>query len=101
MLQITVEHYKDETVSVQKICEDSTVLAVMQDTGNSTVLAVMQDTGTIDLDVCIPFINQQIEVHHNYVDDNEKSYVLTAKLEAIEIDPITQVKCIRYTPIHK
>lgn len=89
MLQITVEHYKDETVSVQKICEDS------------TVLAVMQDTGTIDLDVCIPFINQQIEVHHNYVDDNEKSYVLTAKLEAIEIDPITQVKCIRYTPIHK
>lgn len=89
MLQITVEHYKDETVSVQKICEDS------------TVLAVMQDTGTIDLDVCIPFINQQIEVHHNYVDDNEKSYVLTAKLEAIEIDLITQVKCIRYTPIHK
>lgn len=89
MLQITVEHYKDETVSVQKICEDS------------TVLAVMQDTGTIDLDVCIPFINQQIEVHHNYVDDNEKSYVLTAKLKAIEIDPITQVKCIRYTPIHK
>ena len=89
MLQITIEHYKDETVSVQKICEDS------------TVLAVMQDTGTIDLDVCIPFINQQIEVHHNYVDDNEKSYVLTAKLEAIEIDPITQVKCIRYTPIHK
>ena len=89
MLQITIEHYKDETVSVQKICEDS------------TVLAVMQDTGTIDLDVCIPFINQQIEVHHNYVDDNEKSYVLTAKLEAIEIDPITQVKCIRYTPINK
>lgn len=89
MLQITVEHYKDETVSVQKICEDS------------TILAVMQDTGTIDLDVCIPFINQQIEVHHNYVDDNEKSYVLTAKLEAIEIDPITQVKCIRYTPIRK
>ena len=76
-------------MSVQKICEDS------------TILAVMQDTGTIDLDVCIPFINQQIEVHHNYVDDNEKSYVLTAKLEAIEIDPITQVKCIRYTPIHK
>ena len=89
MLQIIIEHYKDETVSIQKICEDS------------TVLAVMQDTGTIDLDVCIPFINQQIEVHHNYVDDNEKSYVLTAKLEAIEIDHITQVKCIRYTPIHK
>ena len=89
MLQIIIEHYKDETVSVQKICEDS------------TVLAVMQDTGTIDLDVCIPFINQQIKVHHNYVDDNEKSYVLTAKLEAIEIDPITQVKCIRYTPINK
>ena len=59
MLQIIIEHYKDETVSVQKICEDS------------TVLAVMQDTGTIDLDVCIPFINQQIEVHHNYVDDND------------------------------
>lgn len=89
MLQIIVEHYKDETVSVQKICKDS------------SVLAVMQDTGTIDLDVCVPFINQQIEVHHNYVNDNAKSYVLTAKLEAVEIDPVTQVKCIKYTPINK
>lgn len=89
MLQIIVEHYKDESVSIQKICKDS------------NVLAEMQDTGTIDLDVCIPFINQQIEVHHDYVNDNEKSYVLTAKLEAVEIDPVTQVKCIKYIPINK
>ena len=87
MLQIIVEHYKDETVSVQKISDDSDVLSVMQD-------------GIIDLDVCVPYINKQIKVHHNYIDDEEKSYVLTAKLEAVEIDPITQVKCIKYTPIN-
>lgn len=87
MLQIIVEHYKDETVSVQKISDDSDVLSVMQD-------------GVIDLDVCVPYINKQIEVHHNYIDSNENNYVLKAKLEAVEIDPMTQVKCIKYTPIN-
>lgn len=88
MLQIIVEHYKDGTVSVQEIRNDS------------DVLSVMQDNGIIDLDVCIPYINEKIKVHHNYIDDEEKSYILTAKLEAVEIDPITQVKCIKYTPIN-
>ena len=88
MLQIIVEHYKDGTVSVQEIRNDS------------DVLSVMQDNGIIDLDVCIPYINEKIKVHHNYINDEEKSYILTAKLEAVEIDPITQVKCIKYTPIN-
>lgn len=88
MLQVIVEHYKDETVSVKKICDDS------------TVLSVMKNTGVIDLDVCVPYINKQIEVHHNYIDSNENNYVLKAKLEAVEIDPMTQVKCIKYTPIN-
>lgn len=88
MLQIIVEHYKNGTVSVQEISNDS------------DVLSVMQDNGIIDLDVCVPYINEKIKVHHNYIDDEEKSYILTAKLEAVEIDPITQVKCIKYTPIN-
>ena len=33
MLQIVVEHYKDGTVSVQEIRNDSDVLSVMQDNG--------------------------------------------------------------------
>lgn len=88
MLQIEIEHYKDETISIQEIRNDS------------DVLSVMQDNGIIDLDVCIPYINEKIKVHHNYINDEEKSYILTAKLEAVEIDPITQVKCIKYTPIN-
>lgn len=88
MLQIEIEHYKDGTISIQEIRNDS------------DVLSVMQDNGIIDLDVCIPYINEKIKVHHNYINDEEKSYILTAKLEAVEIDPITQVKCIKYTPIN-
>lgn len=88
MLQIEIEHYKDGTISIQEISNDS------------DVLSVMQDNGIIDLNVCIPYINEKIKVHHNYIDDEEKSYILTAKLEAVEIDPITQVKCIKYTPIN-
>lgn len=88
MLQIEIEHYKDGTISIQEIRNDS------------DVLSVMQDNGIIDLDVCISYINEKIKVHHNYINDEEKSYILTAKLEAVEIDPITQVKCIKYTPIN-
>lgn len=86
MLQIIIEHHKDETVSVQKICNDG------------TILAEMQDNNSIDLDVCTPYIGEEILVHHNHVDDDIKSYTLVAKLESVEIDPVTQVKCIKYSP---
>ena len=87
MLQIIIEH-SEGTVCVQKICNDVTTLAEMQD-------------GKIDLDVCTPYINREIEVHHNFLDHSEDDYVLTAKLEKVEIEPITHVKCIKYSPTSK
>ena len=86
MLQIYIEHYKDETVLIQSIQSDKTILAEFEN-------------DNINLDVCIPFIGQEIKVHHIYVDDCDNSYVLTAKLESVEIDSITNVKCIKYSPI--
>lgn len=84
MLQIIIEHSKD-TVSIRKICDDGAILSEMQD-------------DTINLDVCIPYINQDIIVHHNYLDNSKESYTLIANLEAVEINPPTNIKCIKYSP---
>lgn len=88
MLQIYIEHFKNETVSINSIYDDDVVLSEIND--NET-----------NLDVCTPFINQEIKVHHSYVEEVENNYTLTAILEAVEVDPITKVKCIKYTPISK
>ena len=86
MLQIYIEHYKNETVSIESISNDDTVLADFEN-------------GKIDLDVCIPYINQRIKVHHRYSDNPKENYTLTAILEAVEIEPVTQVKCIKFSVI--
>lgn len=86
MLQITIEHYKDEASGIQKIC-----------TGTE-LLAQMQDNNTIDLDVCIPYINQEIVVYHIYVGEEKKNFMTNAILKAVEIDPVTNTKCIRFAP---
>lgn len=86
MLQITIEHYKDEASGIQKICTDT------------ELLAQMQDNNTIDLDVCIPYINQDIVVYHIYIDDSRKNFITNAVLKAVEIDPDTNTKCIRFAP---
>lgn len=89
MLQVTIEHHKDETVFIQKICE------------GDNILAEMQSNNVIDLDVCVPYINQEINVQHNYVDDTDMSYALKAKLEAVEMEPTVHAKCIRYSVLEK
>lgn len=86
MLQIYIEHFKNETIVIQSIQDDDTILSEYGD-------------NEINLDVCIPYIGKEIKVHHQYVEDIKNSYTLTAKLETVEIDPITKVKCIKYIPI--
>lgn len=85
MLCVTIEHYKDETVSIQEISDDS------------TVLARITENNTIDLDVCVPYINKEIAVQHKYTDNEKMNCTLSAKLEAVEIDQNTQIKCIKYS----
>ena len=85
MLCVTIEHYKDETISIQQIADDS------------TVLAKITENNSIDLDVCVPYINKEIAVQHKYTDNEAMNCTLAAKLEAVEIDPSTQVKCIKYS----
>ena len=85
MLNVTIEHYKDETISIQKISDDN------------VVLAKITEDNTINLDVCIPYINKEISIEHTYTNDNTKNCKLSATLEAVETDPLTKVKCIRYS----
>ena len=88
MLQIYIEHFKNETVVIQSIQDDDKILSEYGD-------------NEINLNVCIPFINEEIKVHHQYVEDTKSNYTLTAKLLSVEIESLTQCKCIRYLPISK
>jgi len=85
MLQITIEHYKDEASCIQKICTETEMLAQVQD-------------NVIDLDVCIPYIDEDIVVYHIYSEDAKKNFITNAVLKAVEIDPATKTKCIRFAP---
>lgn len=87
MLQVFIEHYKNETIAIKKIAV------------GDILLAELQDNNTIDLDVCVPYINQRIKIHHEHIDSGTESYTITAILEAVEIDPATQFKCIKYSVI--
>lgn len=87
MLQVYIEHQEDQTIAIQEICDDD------------KILAELEENNSINLDVCIPYVNQRIEVHHDYVNDFSKNCTLNAILESVEIDPVTKVKCIRYSMI--
>ena len=87
MLQVYIEHNKNQTIAIQEIMDDD------------KMLAELEENNSINLDVCIPYINQRIAVHHVYVDDSSKDCTLNAILEAVEIEPTTKAKCIRYSMI--
>lgn len=86
MLQVYIEHFDNGTIVMQSICDDKTILSEFGE-------------NEIDLDVCIPYINQRIKVHHRYPENFKNSYTLTAILESVEVDSRTNVKCIKYSPI--
>lgn len=87
MLQVYIEHHNNQTIAIQEICD------------GDKILAELEENNSINLDVCIPYINQRIEVHHVYTDDNSKNCTLNAILEAVETEPMTKAKCIRYSMI--
>lgn len=85
MLQVIIEHYKDETVSIKQIYDDNKLLAEM---GVDDV---------INVDVCLPYCGQTINVIHNYVGESQKNYDLNATL--VGVDTFNGLKCIKYVPI--
>lgn len=84
MLQITIEHYSDGTASVQSVKDGKTVLAEMQE-------------GYINLDVCTPYVERNIEIKHEYPEKISDNYSAKARLEAVEIENSTGLRCIRYS----
>lgn len=85
MLQIIIEHYNDETVSIKQIYDEGNLLAEM-DARN----------GTIDVDVCLPYCGQMVQIIHNFVGENKKNYSLEARL--VGVDMFNGIKCIKYVP---
>ena len=84
MLSITIDYYKDGTISMQEISDDDNVLAVATD-------------NIIDLNVCVPYINKNALVHNNYVDDVVNSYTSLVKIKAIDFDETTNSEYIEYS----
>lgn len=87
MLQINIDHCGDDgkEITIKIVKDDKKILAVY----NSL-------EGQIDLDVCVPYIGQQIEVNHIYPSDAD-CYKTVAKLDDVSIDE-HGFKCIEYTP---
>ena len=88
MLQVTIEHYTDGTASVQSVKDGQTILAQMED-------------GYINLDVCTPYVERNIQIKHEYPENVSNNYSVNAKLETVEIENSTGVKCIKYSVTSK
>jgi hypothetical protein len=92
MLQIIIHHEGNNGSEVtiagilNKVSED-----------NVEILAAFdEEKGNIDVDVCIPYIGQDIEVKHIYPEE-EECYQAIANLEAVDTDK-DGIKYIRFTP---
>lgn len=84
MLQVIIEHYKDETVSIKQIYNEDKLLAEM---GTDDV---------INVDVCLPYCGQTIQVIHNFIGESDKNYSLHATLVGVDI--FNGLKYIKYIP---
>lgn len=83
MLQITIVHFEDETAGVETIQDDSSILATYNKVEDK-----------IDLDVCVPFIGQDILIKHIFPKE-EDSYQSIAELQGVDIDE-AQIKFIKF-----
>lgn len=90
MLQVTIEHYNDETASMVSIDE-------IHNGVKSGNIVKMED-GIIDVDVCLSRLGEQILINHEYTYDNTLNCQLKAKLVYVGFDDNTGVKCIKYIP---
>lgn len=84
MLHIYVIHSKNNTIYLDKITEDETILAEHN-----------AETNMIDLDVCIPYVGDKIMVHHTFMANHNDDYSVAAKLLGVETDA-NGIKSVRY-----
>lgn len=92
MLQIIIHHEGKEGNEV-------TIASILNKVseGNVEILAKFdEEKGNIDIDVCIPYIEQDIEVKHIYPEQKD-CYQAIAKLEAVETDK-DGIKYIKFSP---
>lgn len=89
MLQMTILHEKNngEEVTITEINDGEKVLAKFED-------------GLIDVDVCVPYIGQDILVSHVHENEDD-SYTSIATLESVDIDGNSGVKYVKYSPKSK
>ncbi len=85
MLQVNIQHGKDDlSVRIATLYDDDVLLKEFDN-----------ETGKIDLEVCKPFINEEIRIHH-FFEEKEKNYTVKGMLEEVTTDPITKLQSIKY-----
>lgn len=84
MLQVNIQHGKDElSVRIATLYNDDVLLKEFDN-----------ETGKIDLEVCRPFIGEEIRVHH-FFDNKEKDYTVKGILQEVITDS-SGIKSIKY-----
>lgn len=85
MLQVNIQHGEDDlSLKIATLYNDDVLLKEFD-----------SETGMIDLEVCRPFIGEEIRVHH-YFNEKEKNYTVKGILQEVATDPSTKIKSIKY-----
>ena len=85
MLQINIQHGENDS---------SVRIATLYD-GDVLLKKFDENTGMIDLDVCKPFVGEEIRVHHFFI-NKEQNFTVKGLLQEVDIDPSTNLKSIKY-----
>lgn len=84
MLQIVIKHECDNSsVQVVSLYDDDVLLKEAD-----------SESGKIDLDVCRPYINEEIRVHHLF-DEKEMNYTVKGLLQEVSTDA-SGIKSIKF-----
>ena len=84
MLQVNIQHGKDDlSLRIATLYDDDVLLKEFD-----------SETGKINLDVCKPFIGEEIRIHH-FFDEKEKNYTVKGILEEVAMDS-SGIQSIKY-----
>ena len=87
MLQVNIQHGKDDlSLNIATLYNDDILLKEFDN-----------ETGKINLDVCKPFIGEEIRIHH-FFDEKEKNYTVKGILEEVTKDS-SGIQSIKYQAI--
>lgn len=91
MIHITIIHNQDGTHYIESIYN------LKPGSTSTTLLAKFDnEAGKINLDVLEPFLGEEANIIHHYLDGNEEDYAVPVLLTEIAVDTTTGLKYMSY-----